>query len=88
MITLCREDLPLSRKSQISKRRERGRKEIMVSPEQERIAKILLDAAFNFNVRSFKDGIRRIVLNDQKTFSTANLWFDLTLRLKNSVGQV
>jgi GxxExxY protein len=82
----------------------------MVSPEQERIAKIVLDAAFEvhsymepgllesayqtclsaelkergiFNVRSFEDGIRRIVLNDKKTFSTSS-----TLRLKNSAGQV
>jgi GxxExxY protein len=45
-----------------------------------RLSGISLGFLFNFNVRSFKDGIRRIVLNDQKTSAT--------LRLKNSEGQV
>jgi GxxExxY protein len=47
-----------------------------------RLSGISLGFLFNFNVRSFKDGIRRIVLNDKKTSSTSS-----TLRLKNSMGQ-
>jgi GxxExxY protein len=47
-----------------------------------RLSGISLGLLFNFNVRSFKDGIRRIVLNDKKTSSTS-----LTSWLKNSVGQ-
>ncbi|MDR1106698.1 MAG: GxxExxY protein [Treponema sp.] len=96
----------------------------MVSSEQERIAKIVVDAAFEVHSYlgpgllesayqtcllgelkergifaesekplpviykgipvdcAYKDGIRRIVLNDKKTSSTSS-----TLRLKNSVGQ-
>jgi GxxExxY protein len=38
-----------------------------------RLSGISLGFLFNFNVRSFKDGIRRIVLNDKKTFSTSRL---------------
>jgi GxxExxY protein len=45
-----------------------------------RLSGISLGFLFNFNVRSFKDGIRRIVLNEKKTFSTS--------RLKNPMGQV
>jgi GxxExxY protein len=48
-----------------------------------RLSGISLGFLFNFNVRSFKDGIRRIVLNDKKTSSTSS-----TLRLKNFAGQV
>jgi GxxExxY protein len=47
-----------------------------------RLSKISLGFLFNFNVRSFKDGIRRIVLKDTKTSLTSS-----TSRLKNSVGQ-
>jgi GxxExxY protein len=36
-----------------------------------RLSRISLGFLFNFNVRSFKDGIRRIVLND-KTSSTSS----------------
>ncbi|MDR2629926.1 MAG: GxxExxY protein [Spirochaetaceae bacterium] len=35
-----------------------------------RLSGISLGFLFNFNVRSFKDGIRRIVLNDKKISST------------------
>jgi GxxExxY protein len=48
-----------------------------------RLSGISLGFLFNFNVRSFKDSIRRIVLNDKKTFSTSS-----TSWLNNSVGQV
>jgi GxxExxY protein len=41
-----------------------------------RLSGISLGFLFNFNVRSFKDGVRRIVLNDKKTSSTSS-----TLRL-------
>jgi hypothetical protein len=63
---------------EVIRKKEGENKEIMVSQEQERIAKIVLDAAFE--VHSYlgpgKDGIRRIVLNEPKTYSTS--------RLKNS----
>jgi GxxExxY protein len=35
-----------------------------------RLSGISLGFLFNFNVRSLKDGIRRIVVNDKSTFST------------------
>jgi GxxExxY protein len=47
-----------------------------------RLSGISLGFLFNFNVQSFKDGIRRIVLNDKKTSFTSS-----TLRLKNSGDQ-
>ncbi|MDR1148387.1 MAG: GxxExxY protein [Spirochaetaceae bacterium] len=51
-----------------------------------RLSGISFEFLFNFNVRSFKDGIRRIVLNDKKTFSTSST--SSTSWLNNSVGQV
>jgi GxxExxY protein len=101
------------------------KKGIMVTPEQERIAKIVLDAAFkvhsykvlienksvkevkdihvaqllgylrlsgislgflfNFNVRSFKDGIRRIVLNDELVPKPGWFWNKLLEKIANSL---
>jgi GxxExxY protein len=51
-----------------------------------KLSGISLGFLLNFNVRSFKDGIRRIVLNDKKTSST--FLTSSTLRLKNAVSQV
>jgi GxxExxY protein len=37
-----------------------------------RLSGISLGFLFNFNVRSLKDGIRRVVLNDKNTYSTSS----------------
>ncbi|MDR0656464.1 MAG: GxxExxY protein [Treponema sp.] len=36
-----------------------------------RLSGVPLGFLFNFNVRSFKNGIERIVLNDKDTYSTS-----------------